>query len=114
MQHMAVDRAVTYMRANYMEKISISDLEMAAGVSRYALSRTFRRAFGLPPIGWLWIYRVRLAAELLEQQPNWSCSEIAYQCGFETPAHFSRTFRRVFGRPPGVYRQARRPSVVYS
>jgi len=106
MRHISVDKALSYISDNYMEKISIVDLEVATGVSRYALSRTFRRAFGVPPISWLWMYRARLAASLLEQEPWWSCSAIAYQCGFETPAHFNRTFRRVFGQTPGLYRKA--------
>jgi transcriptional regulator GlxA family with amidase domain len=99
-------RALAYMEANYMEKISISDLEAAAGVSRFALSRAFRRHMGVSPICWLWTYRIQIAAGLLGKEPLWSCSAIAYQCGFESPAHFSRKFRMYFGRPPGMYRLA--------
>jgi transcriptional regulator GlxA family with amidase domain len=102
-----VGRALAYMKSNYMEKISIGDLEGVSGVSRFALSRAFRRHLGVPPISWLWAYRVEVAAGLLGHEPHWSCSAIAYQCGFESPAHFSRKFSIHFGRPPGLYRLAR-------
>lgn len=99
---------VNFMRANYMEKISIDDLESVAGVSRFAILRAFHRQFGATPMRWLWRYRVELGAKLLHDQPAWSCSDIAYFCGFETPSHFTRRFRDVYGQPPGLYRQDKR------
>ena len=102
-----VGKAIAYMKSNYMEKISISDLENEVGVSRFALSRAFRRQLGITPIGWLWAYRIQMAAGLLGRQRQWSCSAIAYQCGFESPAHFNRKFREYVGRTPGVYRAVR-------
>ena len=101
---------VNFMQANYMEKISIDDLESVTGVSRFAILRAFHRQFGATPMRWLWRYRVEIGAKLLDDQPSWSCTDIAYYCGFETPSHFTRRFRAVYGRPPGYYRQNRRES----
>lgn len=100
-----VDRAVNHMRECYMERISISDLEVLTGVSRYSLARSFQRRFGVPPMRWLWAYRVKMAAYLLMSKPNWSCTEVGYQCGFETPGHFNRRFRVTYGLPPGLFRR---------
>jgi AraC-like DNA-binding protein len=94
-----------FMQANYMEKISIDDLESLTGVSRFTILRAFHRHFGATPMRWLWRYRVEQGAKLLHDQPAWSCSDIAYYCGFETPSHFTRRFRAVYGRPPGYFRQ---------
>lgn len=99
--------AVNFMQANYMEKISIDDLESVTGVSRFVILRAFHRQFGATPMRWLWRFRVDLGAKLLQEQPAWSCSDIAYYCGFETPSHFTRRFRAVYGRPPGHYRQTK-------
>lgn len=101
---------VNFMQANYMEKISIDDLESVTGVSRFAILRAFQRQFGATPMRWLWRYRVEIGAKLLDDQPSWSCTDIAYYCGFETPSHFTRRFRAVYGGPPGHYRQNRRKS----
>ena len=97
-------RALQYMEQNYMESISFDDLESITGVSRFTLSRSFNRKFGVSPIRWLWAYRVKMAAFLLASRPSWSCTEVAYQCGFETPGHFNRRFRGAYGRPPGHFR----------
>ena len=42
------------------------------------------------------------SAQLLEQQAG-TVSEIAYQVGFKSPAHFSRLFHQVFGVSPSQY-----------
>ena len=41
-------------------------------------------------------------------------TEIAFECGFEEPSHFSRTFKTKFGRSPTDYREqdARRDDTV--
>jgi transcriptional regulator GlxA family with amidase domain len=43
-----------------------------------------------------------------------SMTEIALECGFEEPSHFSRTFKTKFGRSPTDYREqdARRDDTV--
>jgi AraC-like DNA-binding protein len=99
---------VNFMQDNFMEKISICDLESVAGVSRFAILRAFHREFGATPMRWLWRYRVELGAKLLHEQPSWSCSDIAYFCGFETPSHFTRRFNEVYGQTPGSYRHSQR------
>lgn len=104
MEDAVMGRVVDYIEANYMEKISLEDLEFVAGVSRFALSRVFRKHLGVPPIAWLWAYRTEIAADLLFREPLWSCSEIGYQCGFESPAHFARKFCSHYGWPPGRFR----------
>jgi AraC-like DNA-binding protein len=104
MGFMAVEKVVDYIHMNYMEKISTTDLELISGVSRFTLARKFRCQYGQTPINWLWSYRLRLAADLLLKEPNWSCSAIAYHCGFDSPAHFSRKFKYFYGFAPGKYR----------
>jgi AraC-like DNA-binding protein len=33
-------------------------------------------------------------------------TQIAFACGYESPAHFAASFRRVVGVSPSAYRQA--------
>ena len=47
--------------------------------------------------------RVQRAQELLLGSDR-SLAQIAEQCGFADVHHFSKTFKRVFGAPPGAYR----------
>lgn len=43
--------------------------------------------------------------------PALSISEIAYQLGFQYPAHFSRMFKKIVGKTPNEYRLSARPRV---
>lgn len=100
-----LDVALNYMSDNFMEKISVNDLEWITGVSRFVLARRFQRELGTTPMRWLWVFRVQMGAVMLSKKPHWSCSDVAYHCGFESPAHFSRKFRIIYGNPPGYFRK---------
>lgn len=50
--------------------------------------------------------RVVLEAKRLLQFTDQQNQEIAYQLGFEDPAHFSRYFRKVAGQSPSAYRES--------
>jgi transcriptional regulator GlxA family with amidase domain len=49
--------------------------------------------------------RLTRASELIETT-DMSVKEVAFAVGFKQQSHFSRVFRRVFGRPPLQYQQA--------
>ena len=55
-----------------------------------------------------YIIAVRLdhAAQMLRSTrfKQLSVSEIAYDCGFKSSAHFARVFRARFNEPPSTYR----------
>ncbi|MBN9423018.1 MAG: helix-turn-helix domain-containing protein [Candidatus Accumulibacter sp.] len=47
-----------------------------------------------------------MAPDLLDpRRNNHSISEVAFSLGFNDAAHFSRAFRRCFGRTPSEWRQ---------
>jgi transcriptional regulator GlxA family with amidase domain len=103
----AMEKTLRYVTHHYMEKISTDDLEYASGVSRFALARRFHKRFGVPPLRWVWMFRLAVAARLLVVRQSLSCGDVALACGFETPAHFCRMFRASWGLSPGRYRQLR-------
>ncbi|MEL6593897.1 MAG: DNA-binding response regulator, partial [Bacteroidota bacterium] len=50
--------------------------------------------------------RLEKAAEMLQQSDE-GIAEIAYACGFNDPAYFSRAFSTKYGMPPSLYRDSR-------
>ncbi len=96
---------ISFVLANFAEEIELDDLANAAGMSRFAFSRKFHRECGVPPMRWLWSFRTMLAAEFIELDPDWSMTDIAFSCGFSSSAHFSRSFRAVFGVTPSRFRR---------
>jgi AraC-like DNA-binding protein len=100
----ALETAVTYIEEHYMEQLSLEDLMRVCGVSKYSLTRLFKKKFNSPPQRWIWCFRIFVAKNILRYWPSVSCREVAFACGFETPAHFSRMFRTIVGVTPKAYR----------
>jgi AraC-like DNA-binding protein len=57
------------------------------------------------PSALIWQRRLQRAHEMLGRTPRVPITEIAYDCGFKDGAHFSRSYRKVFGQPPRAARR---------
>lgn len=76
------------------------------GCSRAQLYRVFAR-HGLTVAGYLREVRLeRCRAALATAGPRETISDIAFRCGFDNPAHFTRLFRERFGVRPREARVA--------
>lgn len=70
------------------------------------LHRLFR-AEGMTLMGYVWRVRLAKAQHLLSKDAGRNRAQIqliAFQCGFASPAHFSRMFRKQYGVTPGEAR----------
>jgi AraC family transcriptional regulator len=67
----------------------------------------FRLSFGRPPHAWIAQQRVERARTLL-RHTGLPLAEVAAQCGYANPSHFSHRFREAVGASPIVYREALR------
>jgi AraC-like DNA-binding protein/mannose-6-phosphate isomerase-like protein (cupin superfamily) len=99
-----VERALTLMRTRLTGRLSLSELATAAGCGRSLLARRFRAEVGEPPLAHFLGMRLDLGADLLRQGGK-AVHQVAAACGFDDPYHFSRCFRRRFGRPPSAWGQ---------
>jgi AraC-like DNA-binding protein len=80
---------------------SLGELAAAVGIGPFALLRTFRAAYGLPPHAYLTNLRVQRAREMLDS--GLRPAEVAVRVGFTDQAHLTRHFKRIVGVPPGAY-----------
>jgi AraC-like DNA-binding protein len=96
--------ALAHMRAHFQDEITNRDLASISNMSLRAFERQFLAAFHLPPQRFLRKLRLRLASRSLMYTDE-SLAAIALQCGFSDQSHFSREFRRQFGRTPREYRE---------
>jgi AraC-like DNA-binding protein len=65
--------------------------------------RRFQGRFHLTPQRYLKKLRLRIASRALVYTRQ-SLAEVALGCGFSDQSHFTREFRRYFGRTPREYR----------
>ena len=107
LEHMkpVMRKVINHILDNFADDINLDDLAMAAGISKFNLCRKFQKRYGVSPMRWLWIFRATVAAEFIKSAPSWSLTDVAFNCGFGSSAHFSRTFVAVHGQSPSQFRQ---------
>lgn len=93
------------MEANYCHNLSLEAFAKMCHRSLSSFKRKFQECYGVPPGRWLLERRLERAARLLGAT-GMNVTEVVFECGFESPAHFSRAFREKFGRSPSQHRQA--------
>jgi AraC-like DNA-binding protein len=93
------------MEDGFDQPLTLDELAAVAGLSRYHFVRVFRAVTGESPHQRLIGLRLRAAADRLLDTVE-PVTEIAFAVGFNDLSHFNATFRRAFGRPPGVWRRA--------
>jgi len=94
-----------YIQEHYMEKISLSQISAAAGLSERECTRCFRRNVHMTPILYLNHFRVRMAAQML-LHTNESIFSISELCGFNSCSYFGQVFREMTGKTPFAYRKS--------
>lgn len=99
----AIGQIVEYARGRLSDRVTVMDLAREAGMSIATLERRFREHLRLSPSAFLAQLRVTLACELLRDTPL-NITEIALECGYESPAAFSRAFRREMDQSPSGFR----------
>lgn len=97
-------KAVLAISANPGQHWTLENLAEKAHLSRSVFAERFFQACGMPPIEFLTIWRMYLARRWLEQE-NAGVMDVAERCGYESPAAFSKAFKRIMGAGPGQFRK---------
>jgi transcriptional regulator GlxA family with amidase domain len=84
--------------------LSIGELSEKLGVSRRQFERLFVRHAGKTPAAFYLDLRLEAARDHLFYSAH-SISHIAEVCGFQSNAHFCRSFRARFGNAATAYRR---------
>jgi AraC family transcriptional regulator len=97
-------RLRSYIEENLDSTIRAGDLAGLVRLSTSYFFRAFRNTFGATPAAYITKRRMRRAQELMLKS-RVSLSQVALECGMCDQAHFSRTFRRIVGTNPTVWRR---------
>ncbi|SAL03918.1 GlxA family transcriptional regulator [Caballeronia ptereochthonis] len=100
-------QVIGIMEQNMEEPLSPDALAESIGVTRRQLERLFCSALKDTPTHFYLGLRLARARELL-QQTDMSILSVCVACGFESPSHFSRTYRARFNTSPRQDRSALR------
>lgn len=99
-----------YMRANYNQAISLSDLAEQLYLSEGYLSRFFKKNYGMNFAAYLSNIRLYHAVEdlLYTDQP---VTRIAYDNGFASVTLFNKAFKNAYGETPSEFRKKSKDKV---
>jgi AraC family transcriptional regulator len=97
-------RVRAYITAHIATKIRASELAEHISLSTSHFFRAFRETFGEAPMAYVASERMRHAQALLLTTEE-SLSQVSLSCGLFDQAHFTRTFRRIVGLTPSVWRR---------
>jgi len=96
---------LAYIEAHRDEPLTVAELAAVAGFSPYHFSRLFSARFGDSVMGYVRLCRLQAAALRLTGDAPPPLAPLAFDCGFESQAAFTRAFRREFGVPPGQFKR---------
>ncbi len=102
-----VDLVLEYIYTNYPNKIILEDLTKCAHLNRVSLNKMFQERCGCTAMGYLLLYRLKVAGDLLTHT-DMSMNEIARATGFEYDTYFIKQFTAKRGMPPTAYRNTTR------
>lgn len=100
-----INRVIDYIEQHFNEEITLDKIAQIACFSPFHFHRIFSTLTHETINSFIQRLRIEKAAQQLKIDENATISEIAYNCGFGSAAHFSRTFRKYFGLTAKEYRE---------
>ncbi|WP_353184064.1 AraC family transcriptional regulator [Parapedobacter lycopersici] len=91
------------IEASLFLQIGVEELAQKVNLSVSSFKREFRKLYNDTPANYIKTKRLEKAAELLSIS-NARVTDIAFDCGFNDPANFTKSFHDKYGATPTNYR----------
>ena len=104
-------KLTAHVEANLSRRIPVKELARLIGLSASHFCRAFKCTFGASPREYVLRRRIEVAQALMLTTSE-PLSSIAIRCGMCDQPHFTRSFHRIVGATPYMWRRARRGSVT--
>jgi len=98
-----IGRALAALHNDVSKRWTVQSLARLAGLSRAVFAERFTAMVGYPPMHYLALWRMQLAARLLAD--GGVVAAVAEAVGYESEAAFSRAFKKLVGEAPGMWRR---------
>jgi AraC-like DNA-binding protein len=97
-------RASDFLEANLDGNIGLKHVAEVCELSVGHFARAFKRTFRKPPHHWLTERRIDRATDLM-MNSRLPLADIASRCGFGDQSALNRSFKRIHGVSPGIWRR---------
>jgi AraC-like DNA-binding protein len=95
----SLDKARAIIEMNLSNPLSIPQLSEKVDLNQYKLKKCFKQYYGMTIFQYIKQERMRRAMELLKEG-ELNVSQVAYEIGYINISHFSRNFKKVYGKNP--------------
>jgi AraC-like DNA-binding protein len=100
--YLQIDRAVTYIREHFRQRISVEELAALVHLSPRQLHRKFVETFGSSPQVFIMKLRIQAACEMLQREDA-LIADVARDLGFCDQSSFTHHFHKHVGLTPLKY-----------
>ena len=97
-------KAAKLLNEGFNKELTLTAVADRLAVSPQYLSKAFAKSFGKSFSSYLSSLRLKFAAELIKTTDE-SITAISLEAGFGNFSHFSRTFKRTYGKSPREYKK---------
>jgi AraC family transcriptional regulator len=95
-----LQQSIDYIQAHLSGDISLDDVAIITGMSRYYFCHLFKRSTGMSPYQYVIKCRIDRAKELLLFRQDCSIADVAFQVGFGSQSQFTKYFKKWVGTTP--------------
>jgi AraC-like DNA-binding protein len=99
----SIGRALAALHKHPAHSWTLNELAERAGMSRAAFAARFSHLLGKPPMQYLTLWRMQIAARLLADGAT-KVAAVGREIGYESEAAFSRAFKKTVGMSPAAWR----------
>jgi AraC family transcriptional regulator len=92
-------------------RLTLFEISSEFGMSSDHFGRLFKQATGIPVHHFVLRSRIDRARRLLAET-SLPIARIAFECGFAGQTHLTRSFRRIVGVTPAIFRKARQSGLL--
>lgn len=100
-----VEMFLTALPEHLEESWTLAEMARQCDLGSSAFVDYCKQITNLPPAKYLMRCRVEAAKKLLQNQPERSITDIAFECGFQSSQYFATVFRHLTGQIPRDYRR---------
>lgn len=94
-----IKSVISYIKLHYRDDISIDDISLNVGFSKYYLCHNFKDITGKTLIDYINYLRCNYAKILLSSG-KYNVSESCFESGFNNLSYFCKTYKKIMGLPP--------------